>query len=335
MSNGRMNDGSTCEIPQIHFSIAQPLSYLRPSILDYSNKRGQDVPVSTSCKPPGDGSEKQECEHGISQKPKVSKIFHHPPGSYSVSAPVSHNVSVFPVIWRGPFPSLSSLLPNQCPPSPSPSSDSERGNDNKRSAVPSMKTSARHSEQQSDDPTISPTQPIVSGQWHSRYGDRHQKGKSKGWLSVLHSALSAWTVQVPEGCRCNATTSLALPCPIMKPAHISSAEDIRNRDVSSLTRSRLFDRRAAITLSFAWSTARPTPNTPLCPAPKPGRDSGYPTEYGPRQYGGGIMAVPLAAHPCQRLPCIIVCAMFRPPAQVPLLHASNSLFPFFQLLSDS
>ncbi|KAK1637522.1 hypothetical protein BDP81DRAFT_425396 [Colletotrichum phormii] len=41
MSNGRMNDGSTCEIPQFHFSIAQPLSHLHPSILDYSNKRSQ------------------------------------------------------------------------------------------------------------------------------------------------------------------------------------------------------------------------------------------------------------------------------------------------------
>ncbi|KAI3550660.1 hypothetical protein CSPX01_01710, partial [Colletotrichum filicis] len=105
--------------PQIHFSIAQPLSCLHLSTPDYSNKRGQDVPISASGKTPGEGSKKQECEHGILQKPKVPKKLHHLLGSYSVSATGFSQCFRLPChLERTLSLFLYSLLPNQSTPFP-------------------------------------------------------------------------------------------------------------------------------------------------------------------------------------------------------------------------
>lgn len=96
----------------------------------------------------------------------------------------------------------------------------------------------------------------------------------------------------------------------------------QEQDVSCHTRPQPFDRTASNPLSFAYSTARPTPYTPFCPAPKPGRDSGYPTNFGPRttcwwDHGRSSCRPPVPAASLHYCVCHV-----SSPAQVPLSYGS-------------
>ncbi|KAK1450578.1 hypothetical protein CPAR01_05976, partial [Colletotrichum paranaense] len=267
--------------PQIHFSIAQPLSYRHLSTPDYENVNNRDVPISASGKTPGEGSKKQECEHGILQKPKVPKKLHHLLGSYSVSATGFSQCFRLPChLERTLSLFLYSLLPNQSTPFPllrfrTRQWEQVIGGAQHEERRPALRTAKRRSHNKPD--SADRLRPMAFPVWGS-------SSKSNIQGVVVSAALFHVCVDGSGSGRISlqdynvARTAM--------PYHDSYSHLIsrpyQEQDVSCPTCPRSFDRKASNPLSFACSTTRLTPHKPFCSAPKPGRDPGYPTKFGPQ-----------------------------------------------------